>query len=415
MSWLKAIRKGTKSLKNPKVFDDAVSNIKHTKSGIKSVDDVFKELPFDKNGDELVVNGQRWRKCQADLRVGNIRKALREMKIVNNITAADEVAFKKMFTSKVPEVDINKMKKNIDASRKFHSDLDIKGLTENEITKQLKQLRPKSKAKLEAGYKTILKRAGVTGVAVAGIYASIVLTNNMYEDLAKATKAREGCFLVSKVDKVTSSCKLILRSCGVENGTACKSMISKILPYNINIMLNHFLEHNDETSLTEIRDNLNITVNKDTIHTVLNQTEDVYKLQKYYKEKFSNEYSPTFANPCGLYNRTSGCIACNPSATTNSELYVDDSELADNYSLQCVTDSTVLETLVDIATNMGLEIFDATASNSIGMGNLVSIMFLVLTILLFSSLGLRFFETNSIKRTEDIMNSEMVPLIMGND
>ena len=72
MSWLKAIRKGTKSLKNPKVFDDAVSNIKHTKSGIKSVDDVFKELPFDKNGDELVVNGQRWRKCQADLRVGNM-------------------------------------------------------------------------------------------------------------------------------------------------------------------------------------------------------------------------------------------------------------------------------------------------------------------------------------------------------
>ena len=406
MAWLKAIRKGTKSIPNSELFNNVVMSIKTTKSGIKNIDDVFANLPFAKKGDELTVNGYRWRVSQADLRLGHIRKVLKEMKIPNNITAADEAIFKKLISSKVPEVEINKMNNNIKAAKRFHSDLDIKGVTGKEIKQKLS---PKSKAKLEANYRTIFKIAGGVGGVAVGLYATIVFTNNIYNDLAKATKAREGCFVVSKVKNVTQSCKLILRSCGVANGTGCRGSIAKKLPYNISIMLNHFVTNNDNKALDDIEINCGIIVNKTNINTVLNHSQNIDKLQKFYKQKYSLESEqPPFANPCGLYQKTSGCVACNPSATTNSELYLDDSELGENYSLQCVTDSTVLETLVDIATNMGIDLFDAT-SGSRGKGSLiVSIVVVLLVTVLFVSLGLKFFKTNKRKKWQ---NSDNEPLL----
>ena len=99
MAWLKAIRKGTKSITNDTLFKNTVTSIKTAKIGIKNIDDVFASLPFAKNGDELTVNGHRWRSCQTDMRVGNIRKVLKQMKIPNNITAADEALFKKTISS----------------------------------------------------------------------------------------------------------------------------------------------------------------------------------------------------------------------------------------------------------------------------------------------------------------------------
>ena len=148
---------------------------------------------------------------------------------------------------------------------------------------------------------------------------------------------------------------------------------------------------------------------------MLNDSGSIHKLQKYYEKKYSpeNKQQQPFANPCSLYNRTSGCVACNPSATTNSELYLDDSELAENYTLQCVTDSTILETLVDVATNMGIDLFDAT-SGSRGKVNLIfSVVFGILLLILFISLGLRFLRNkNKIKKWQ---NSDTRPLLTKHD
>ena len=71
----------------------------------------------------MFVNGKSWRSIHGDLRIGNIRKALKDLNIPNNITAADEATFKKLFTSDVPEIKLNKIKEKINTSKKFHSDL----------------------------------------------------------------------------------------------------------------------------------------------------------------------------------------------------------------------------------------------------------------------------------------------------
>ena len=411
MSWLKSIRKATKGIKDGNTFKEVVTNIRKTKTAIKNIDDVFNNLPFVLKNNELVVNGKRWRLIQADLRVGNIRKALNEIKIPNNITVADEATFKKIFTSQVPEIKLNKIKERINASKRFHSDLDITGLSVNEIKTTLKNLSPKSKVKLEASYKTIFKVAGGIGTTAVGVYAAIKFTNNIYDDLARATKERDGCFLVCTLDGVTSSCKLIHRSCGVESGKICKSELNERLPYNINIMLHHFIKNNDTSSLKEIESILNIRLDHNNIGNVLTQTNNVNKLHTYYKENFSNKNVAPFSDPCGLYNKTSGCIACDSSATVNSELYVDDSELAVNYSLQCVRHSTVLETLVEISENMALDIFNAATSNSIGRGNLLTYLFMLLTTLLFISLGLKFLRNPNKK---EVQNLEIEPLLFKN-
>ena len=408
--FLKTLRKATKSLPTKKMFDNAVTSIKTAKSGITSIDEVFANLPFTKRGDELLVNGKRLRASLADIRVGNIRKVLRDMKIPNNITAGDEAAFKKLIGSKVPEIEINKMNRNINTAKKFHSDLDIKASTGKDIEQQL---TPKSKAKLTASYKTIFKIAGGVATTGVGLYTAIVFTGNIFEDIAKATKAREGCYVVRKVNNVTSSCKLILRSCGVENGTACRGNIADNLSYNMNIMLNHFVQNNDSESLNEIGKILNISINKTTnIDTVLAQTGTIDKLQKFYESRYSQRSQVPFSNPCALYKRTSGCVACNPSATTNSELYVDDSNLAENYSLQCVTNSTVLETLVDVATNMGIDIFDAATFSLRGRGNIIfCATFVILLVILFVSLGLKFMRNNTKYMWENNQDSSKEPLL----
>lgn len=398
MSWLKSIRKATKSFKNKSSFNNAVSNLKATKTNIKNIDDIFKHLPYELKNHEMVVNGKRWRSIHGDLRVGNIRKALEELNVPNNITAANEASFRKLFTSDIPEIRMNKIQEKINISKKFHSDLDITGKTAADIEKALKKLKPKSKAKLEASYANIFKISGGLGVVAAGLYTYITITGDMYKDLALATKERDGCFLVNTLNGVTTSCKLISRSCNVESGTPCKTKMNEIIPYNINIMLHHFVKNNDSKSLEEISNKLSTNVrDNNDIDTVLSNSKNIEILKQYYNEQFSNNSDNNnhsnnipFSNPCELYDKTSGCIACDSTATINSESYVDDSELAENYTLKCVRYSTVLETIVEIGQNVASDIFDTATSNSIGTRNLLPILFMFLITLLSISLGFRF-------------------------
>ena len=411
MSWLKSTRKATKIFKNKNSFNNAVSNLKATKTNIKNIDDVFKNLPCELKKNEMFVNGKSWRSIHGDLRIGNIRKALKDLNIPNNITAADEATFKKLFTSDVPEIKLNKIKEKINTSKKFHSDLDITGKTATDIEKALKNLNPKSKAKLKASYANIVKVAGGIGFMVVGVYTAITFTGDMYKDLARAAKERDGCFLVNTLNGVTTSCKLLSRSCSVESGTPCKNKINEMLPYNINIMLHHFLKNKDYESLKEISNKLSLSVmNNEDIIKILSDSKNIKILQQYYDENFSHNNVP-FSNPCELYNKTNGCIACDSSATINSEFYVDDSELAENFTLQCVRYSTVLETIVELGESLAIGVFDAATSNSIGTRNLLPILFMFLITLLSISLGFRFLGTNNNNNNNNVEKPEEILLL----
>lgn len=390
-----------------------ISGIKNARTGINEIDAIWSELPIEHSAVDLdlEINGVKFRDLIGDLRVGEINSVLERASIGQTVSAADEAALKNALRPLIPDFEFNDIAAKYRTIAKYHADLDVKAADSGNALKQ--QLSLASQKKVESTWSKIKKTAGKSAVAF-GVTSACVLSGDMWSALNDATKARNGCFLISKLDgKAASGCKLTPRSCGGSKNAlgACRKNLQ--LRYNVRLMLLDALANN----VTDVKKIVRHLTGKDLkskadIDTVLSSGngEHIATLENYYNSSGGEITS----EPCQLAGdappRT--CISCDPSALPTSFDFVDSKGLAANMTLKCVTDSTLLKTLVDLTTSLGIEAFDdakAGISGNLDWLKKYSIMAVIVVVLAaIVTIALKFYKN----RTTQIVNRIMPPAVV---
>uniref|UniRef100_A0AAU8GCU8 ODV-E56 n=1 Tax=Faxonius propinquus nudivirus TaxID=3139431 RepID=A0AAU8GCU8_9VIRU len=385
LAWLKTLKKGTGAIIDDAHFTSVVDDIKVAQCGVNSIDDAMASIPFTKIGDELHANNARWRDIEPEIRKGNIRKAFNDMNIPNTILPTDETVMKHLITKDIPDVDLSNLDTKIKLATKYNEDLAV---TPGNSGAELEaKLDPKAKQKATSIYTQLAKGAGVVGIGT-GIFCAIIFTNNMWEDIAKAANERNGCYIVYKSDK-TTACKLLARSCSSSTGISCDETMVVNIKYNIYLMCHDIIKTENTTAISDLNTNYGIVLSEDTIDAVLADPANVNNLLTYYDIFYSTGI--TF-NPCETADTTSGCVACDPTNVISSKYFVDGSLLDGAYTFSCVSDSTVIDTLTDVAVGMGIDIFNSISDSLSGgsSGSFFTILGIILVIIVIISLILKF-------------------------
>ena len=380
MSFLKVVRGASDVLPTSARFEVASTNLKAAESGISSIDSIFRDMPtVYRNNIELGVNNVPWRDVAGDFRLGELNSAFGKMNL-ERVSPSDQIAFKNIIEPTVPDFQIKTMQDNISNANLVHSDLRVTAESGPELQAQLS---PASQAKVESSWMKIKTAVGAGGTAI-GIIAAVVIGANMWQSLVEATNQRNGCFITSKVNGKTSSCKIMNRSCMNQSGSnACGTNVASLVDFNIYLFAHNAVDTNDTVTLNALNA-LGIVLNSSTINNVLNNPNDVRTMYEYYQDL---AVKPPIANPCGSV--TTGCIACDSSAQINSATFVSDVNLADNMTIQCITNSNVLETLVDVGTGLGIDIF-GTLTDSLS-GSFSSQVWIIMAVIVIGLVILGFF------------------------
>lgn len=378
-AFLKSIRNGASHIKSTPDFNLKIDNIKNTSSGVSSIDDVFKDLNYKQVGDEVHINDARLRDLEGDFRVGNVISGLNKANVATTISAGDEALFRNAISKDVPDLDIKNMEMKINSAKKFHSDLDVKSTSGADLEAKLS---PSSKEKTKSLWSKIVKVAAGSGIAV-GLFTAAYLTDNIFDDIHNAASARNGCFLVSKKTNV-EACKIVSKSCGYPTASASSSQVCSTdlidkLQYNIYIMTHHIEDTADSTAIDEL-----VTLGCEwtsgmTADQVLAIENNVPVLMQYYTTKYPTLASVPFV-ACDVVTNYQGCIACDPTQPTISKLFTSTETMDSNVVYKCISNTSAIEAITDIATSMGVDIL-STSGDSIS-GSFQGNFFIALVILL---------------------------------
>lgn len=249
---------------------------------------------------------------------------------------------------KVRDIDVTYSKARTRGSAAV--ELDVKNVPNSQSF--LSNLSTGAKKKLDSIAKSIKTKAG-TGVAVVGVIGGIYLAGDFISNLIRATNERKGCFLVKNVNGKTTSCKLPNRSCVNDEGTACAGGVE--YEYNpICWLISKLIKGEDLKDVFDADE----TVNDTNLQKYL---DDADKYEIMYEKYLVVKDDLKNLSICTAFNsiddgKIPTCRACDPYAETDSSEYFDSSELAENFSLKCVASSSVLETLVDGAVSVGVDI-----------------------------------------------------------
>lgn len=407
-AWLKAIRKGCDEITDVagNTLDDVTDVIKAGDSGIASIDDAVRALPFKKVGDEVHVNDVRWRDIEPLFRKGNIDEAFDKMGVTHTISSADQALFKKSLDEVSPDIKIDELEDKTTVAKKYHSDLDVSA--ESTGDELAEKLSPSTKAKTKTFYDKLKRYAGPTLIG-AGLFTTIIFGVEMWTGLNDAIAARNGCFVV-QTDSGATSCKVLSHTCGFgsEGDVPCTTEVMDTIPYNIRLMCLDITSSADATAIAALTAaGLVPDLTAENIDEVLNVEANIPILVNYYPVYYT---SGATLDGCVLSGLMEDCVACDSTVATNSIYYANTTELEGNVTLKCIKDSTLLDTLVDVSTEMGVEIFDAVGDSVSGSfsGNIFLALFIIIILIAGLTLFSKFKKGNKVitavgKPSENIM------------
>ncbi len=392
--WLKKMSFGSKPLKTAEDFTNNVNIIKNATSDVAPIDEAIKHLPYKQSGDEILVGNARFRQIEPKFRKGELRSAFNDANVSPSFSASDEAILKKRIKAEAPDIDIADLEVKQAASRKFHEELAVKPKDGADLESKLSR---KGKEKTKSIYAKILT-ASAAGATVFGMFAAMKLTGEVFEDVAKATNERNGCYMVYK-NTETTACKIVSRSCG--SGTAgavpCNDAVMANTKSNIYIMVHEFFNTNNESALDAMADDgIDLGDPKDPDYTLQN-SENIHKLTAFYDEWYGDSTHVPTAVPCEIASQTTGCVACDPTMPTNHVSYTSTELLDGNLTYRCIQDSNVIDTLTDIATTMGIDIFGASGDSISGsfQGNFLWTVLIILVLICATALAVKFIPRKS--------------------
>lgn len=338
--------------------------LRTSNTGIKSIDDVFETLNYKVVDNHITANGVKLHTVETLLRRGDIMAMFSKLNKPSAITLADEIRFRKMLNT--PDVKVRNLEETIKSAKIIHPDLDINVGSVSD----LERLPKSSKAKL-TNIMDNLWTSVKTGTAAVGLFAAIALGVPYFESLVAATAARNGFYVVVAINNTTRSYKVTSRSC-------INSNLNGKLPYSGTIELDNVAlyllyvinnKHDDEerAKVVDLIDGTAPTM--DNFESILSNEKWFKKLTDYY---YSSSFTgpKNIKNPCDLIPQADKanvpCVAWDTSASATSYTYYNPYNLPDNMSFQCITNSTILETIVDAAGDAAHYILNSTFITKLG-------------------------------------------------
>lgn len=376
----KAFKKAGSVFKSPALADGGINAIKAAKTGFSTMDNLINAGKFTVTPNNIVTTAKNTplSKVSNLLRKSDIDGFVKNIDDTIKVSSGDVKGIKSLLKD-IPETRVKVMDDSIINARKVNADIDVIAKTGDDIAK----LPAKSQAKITSAMDKIKKAAG-TGLVVAGVVGVIALGVNAYKNIAEATEARNGCHFTRVVNKKASSCKITANSCINQAAGDNPCSGSEPSPTNYTIKLISVLS--DAAQTTACGTALALDLKTQAGVTNLLNT------------KYSEFITWVDANAAGLNPKPCefthefieggvkpACRACDSSAHPTDSTYYDTSDLADNISVTCVTNSTILETLIDVGSNIGLDLFNTlfgSASDSCNLTTILAVVGVVVAIII---------------------------------
>jgi hypothetical protein len=363
-------------------------------SQVPVVRNIFDTFDYTVVGNRVHVNGVRLGNVESMLRRGDLTDFVRATNSNVRVRPRDETAFRKTLTT-VPDPNIRALENSIQVQRNRHPGLNINATDRDALDAAL---TPQSRSTLENAARKLRVVAGTTGVVV-GVFAVIVLGVDFYKSLLIATANRNGCFLARRTTRGITSCRILNRSCGARTDQTVNSCSTgeqqrDTLLYNTALFL--MTAANDALLSVSVGNALlERDLREDDVGTILNDATKLDQASKLYYANPIEIPSVCMDMPTAVETVKPFCRACNPSADLNSSAYVSTELLDDAFSPHCITDGSILDTLVDIGIGIGVDLVGGlnNASGDIsgnlkGVGIIFLIIFLIaIVITIFSKFG----------------------------
>ena len=345
LNWSVAIRKGLAVGVRDAEGQAIIQGVLTTKSLIAGIDKVLSTLPLKLKNFEITLNDVPWRKLSPELRLGNIQSFLEAAKIPKTlVVAADEQALKNLLKPIHPEFDVQHIDSLVNSIKSIHPDLNITLTSMEDVAK----LSPATKSKIVKLYNDI-KTFAKTGLVIAGLFAVIVFGPDLYKSLIDAINNRNGCWLVTKGDKTSTSCKITQRSCAHPKSTKPPCENVKSLTQNT-----YFLVARAKADASFADELQQYFTKKDAI--TIDLTQSIESICQKYEQTlyaFLRESPPDPAgyDVCKSFADAT-CVMCDPNAQANSKEFVYTADLPPRMAYVCIQNSTLLDVLVDVTTDI---------------------------------------------------------------
>lgn len=325
--------------------------LKNAKLGLSAPEDILKGLDVKKlNGIFMVGDDIPLNKLEYVMKEGSLKNLYKIAKIEEPIIETDAKAFKTIVgsTSEKALDDLNEMANQY---KKLFSHLDV---TTEEFSKLSKKFQAEAN-KIESNLFKYFKE----GAVISLVLGTVVVSAGW---LLRETEKRKGCFLVRTDGTGTSSCKLINLSCNpYVQGCECANQSNKYYNTTLMAMIISKLENTSDIK-KDCASSVGVLTNmfEENLKLILDTKFD--KLDKFVKSMKDPPVNPS--DICKLIHtdvedaKIPPCRACDPSAHPTSTTFIDSSTLPANYTLKCVTNPSILDTVTDIFQSTGKNIFD---------------------------------------------------------
>lgn len=362
------------SLKN--IFDNATFNINPTTRRMRM-------------NDQIDMN-------RADhlLRRGELRNFANETKsLLPNAQA--EAGFRTSIRGQTPDLKIREMDDAIVNARRGHSDLDVRPEIGESADQFRARLTPEANRKLDGVLQKIKALAG-TSLTVGGVVVIFIVGTDLLQSLIEATNNRRGCFRLTVINSMgtVASCRVLSRTCFDPREAVCDPAFPggdlnplQFFPTNVHLVLLRALT--DTTLAAQIENELDLTpgsFDENTIITILNDTTYFLQISNFH---LTNEI--IIPDPC-MGDSDTLCRACNPGLPATDLGFVDLSQYDDDtFSMTCIENSSILDTIVDIGIGNGVDLLSSFGrfftSNSGTIFFLLVIIIIIIVIAVVISLG----------------------------
>lgn len=362
--------------------EEASSLLKRVDSGIKSTDEAIKSLKVTKNSQGVVLLGDKYvGVINRILREGDLKKLVSVSKQNIPVTAADSSAFKTLVGA-TPERGL----KNVDdvaavtKRERPHLDATVENL--NKISDTAKR----DLKKVENNLYKHFKNGAVVALTVGVVYVGA-------DWISKATEARKGCFMVTTVNGVTTSCKVAAYTCSTDEdagtGNKCTGTTNY---YNTTLVLMNLANApDDDPNKIAIATATGIAVNQLNAQ-LANIIDNHYPAVVTAIEKMGTQRPKTFSI-CDIKNNAveggvvPPCRMCDPTANPVSTSFIDPAQYGDNITFQCVTNPSILDTISDTVLSTGKNLWDGVSTVVSGslkqIGIIAAIILAVLILVMF--------------------------------
>lgn len=366
-TFVSTVRKAVKS--SAESADEVISSLKKPNTGIKSFDDAFGSLNFTSTAKGISVNGTPLRVLEKALRRGEIIKLFKSIDKTHTITYADELRFRKLVDT--PDLKLRELEETFTTAKVLHPDLDV---IVNKLGKTDAPLTTASKVKINNMMESLIKAKLTTttkvGAVITGLTATIVIGTDYYKSLVEATAARNGVYVLVTINNKTTSYKLTSKSC--QNQTLPKGSLAfsgHLELDNAALYLLYVINGTDAVEKTKVQTLLDgVAPTMETFESILSNDVQFQKIHEYY---YSSSYSgpKNINDPCRYLHENLKsdlpCIGWDTSASVNSLTYTSAAVLPDNMALTCITNSSMLETLVAAAGDVAHAIIGSNFSTKL--------------------------------------------------